>query len=448
MSRKNKEKKRQLQEQARLLFYNRQLTNSKIAEALGCSVRTVIRWKFQSTIPIEKIASEPKRKRIRQRHYSVQIFDRIRTLKEKNPTFSSPIIFRQIQEEFKEPIPSESTIRKYLLSQGFHFKQILNRQGYIKFQRDKPNELWQIDLAGGQFLQGLGTVFLVLILDDCSRYILTAQYFQDQKEMNVLQVIKDAVVTYGRPLELFSDNGTQFKNTMGENHTRYLNLLFSLDIKPIFSKKNHPQSKGKIERIFETINQSFLMRLRGELNQDSPILLSELNNRFQIWMKWYNEEKPHRSLPHRKPPYQFYWDKEKRIYRPLESQVDWNQWINAYNARKVNKYNQIQFQTHHITIPPGYVGCWMDVLHLEDRFEIYHQSTLLCTYMKTADEYFPSLSPETRIIAENGIIRYNCQWYSIDYKLAGKKVEIQESDMGQTLLVYLDKVLIKRLSTK
>jgi len=63
--------------------------------------------------------------------------------------------------------------------------------------------------------------------------------------------------------------------------------------------------------------------------------------------------------------------------------VDWNHWINAYEERKVNKYNEISYFTHILKIPPGYVGCRVEILHLEDRFEIYHHETLISTVMKT-----------------------------------------------------------------
>jgi transposase InsO family protein len=445
---KKKSNKNQLKERARLLYYNKGLKNYEIAEVLNCSTRTVIRWKFESFLPKETRESQIKSPRHRLRHFDSTIFDRIHELKEKNPGFTATLIYRQIQEEFKIKIPSESTVRKFLVMQGFHFKKVNNREGYIKFQRDAPNELWQIDIAGGQMIKGLGMVYLVAILDDCSRYIVGAQYFLDQKGKNVIQVIRDAVITYGRPQELFADNGTQFKNTIGENNTQYVNLLISIDIKPIFARKHHPQSKGKIERIFGTVIQEFLLPLRATLEETSKITISELNQRLKDWIQWYNEKKPHRSLPHRKPPAILYWDDTKRMTRPLETQVDWNQWLNAYDERKINKYNEILYQTHNLKLPPGYVGCVVDVLPLEDRFEMYHHGQLICTVKKNHEEYYPSKAPIFRTLAANGIFHYKSHWYSVDYKLAGKKVEIQEGDEGRTLLVYLDKILIKCLSVK
>ncbi len=446
MSRKKHSKKQQLQEQARSLFYNKHLSNQAIAESLGCSIRTIIRWKQKAVGCRDPCAIAPKHQQSRQRKYNSVIFDRMCELKTQNPNWTVPIIHQTLVESFKT-CPSESSIRKYLVAKGFRFKHTPNRQGYIKFQREKPNELWQIDIAGPQSLKGLGIVYLILIIDDCSRFIVSAQYFQDQKVMNVLQVIRNAVMEYGRPQEMFSDNGRQFRSMVGEQQTRYVNLLYSLDIKPSFSRRQHPQSKGKVERVFETVNKNFLLKLRAELLHLSPIFLYDLNTRLQQWVKWYNEEKPHRSLPLRKPPITVF-QKTNRIYRPLESQIDWNQWINAYIERKVTKYNEIAYQTQNIKIPPGFVGCRVQLLHLVDRFEIYHQDQLISTVLKSPDTYFLPKSQVIRSIAQNGTVQYNKQWYSIDYKLRGKKVEIQESEDGRTLLVYLDKILIKRLSVK
>jgi len=42
-------------------------------------------------------------------------------------------------------------------------------------------------------------------------------------------------------------------------------------------------------------------------------------------------------------------------------------------------------------------------------------------------------------------IMYKGKPYSIDYKLAGKTVEVQEINDGKNLLVYLNGVLLKTL---
>ena len=60
---------------------------------------------------------------------------------------------------------------------------------------------------------------------------MAAEYFKDQKGLNVLKTIRNAVMAYGRPNQIFADNGTQFKNLIGELGTKYTRLLEILDIK-------------------------------------------------------------------------------------------------------------------------------------------------------------------------------------------------------------------------
>ena len=60
---------------------------------------------------------------------------------------------------------------------------------------------------------------------------MAAEYFKDQKGLNVLKTIRNEVMVYGRPNQIHADNGTQFKNLIGELGTKYTRLLEILDIK-------------------------------------------------------------------------------------------------------------------------------------------------------------------------------------------------------------------------
>ncbi len=137
--------KRKKQQDAFLLCYNKGLSNEEIARQLNCSVRTICRWKKQANQSVSSVSQPQKRKYTRARHFSLEVFNRMMVLKKESPQRSAQLIFLKLQTEFPARFPSESTIRKYLVGQGFQFKKIQNRQGYIKFQRKSPNELWQIE---------------------------------------------------------------------------------------------------------------------------------------------------------------------------------------------------------------------------------------------------------------------------------------------------------------
>lgn len=149
----------------------------------------------------------------------------------------------------------------------------------------------------------------------------------------------------------------------------------------------------------------------------------------------------------RAPPAKRFFQ-EPRISRPLESLVDWNQWINTFSHRKVTKYNQISFKGEKIAIPPGYAGCGVALLETPNLIEIYYRDALVCSHQKQPVNIIINQRRHIRTIAQAGTIKYQKHCYTIDYKLAGKKVEIKEGVGGQELLIYLDSILIKRLSRK
>jgi hypothetical protein len=105
----------------------------------------------------------------------------------------------------------------------------------------------------------------------------------------------------------------------------------------------------------------------------------------------------------------------------------------------------LSFKGISINLPSGYVGCQVELLDFDDRIEFYWQQQLIMTHSKISVDFHPAKRPIYRRIAQNGTIQYRKQWINIDYKLAGKKVEIKESSSAKELLLYLDQVLIKRV---
>ncbi len=430
------------------MYHNKGLTNTEIAKIFGISPRTVIRWKQSKKDTDPSVCQKPKQKRKRKRKHLDSTFKRILELKEEMPGRSASGIHRLLLQELHSKTPSESTIRKYLRDEGFSRKKSVRRKGYIKFERGKPNDLWQIDIAGVQTVGNLGKLYLIAILDDCSRFIVGAQYFPSQIGVNVLTVVRDAIMGYGCPNQILADNGSQFRNVTSDLSNKYTRLLTSLDIEPIYSKPYHPQSKGKLERWFGTVNKMFLPEGRLKVRQNPHLYLHEFNTLFRTWLEWYNYKKLHRSLPEHGVPSQRYFHHPERIYKPLTAQVDWNRWINTYVQRKVTKYNTLSYKGEKVDIPSGYAGCRLDLLELEDIIEVYYHEKIIVTYQKQPINIHPGGRRNIRTIAQSGTIQYLKNHYTIDYKLVGKKVEIKESADGKELLIYLNKILIKQLSRK
>lgn len=123
-----------------------------------------------------------------------------------------------------------------------------------KEYRHKPKHVhyhWHTDIAyvkvGGVFY------FLIMMLDGYSRFLLDWELMTDMlggTVENFVQRVKEKY-PYARP-RLINDNGSQF---ISHDFKR---LLQKLEIQQIFTRRNHPQTNGKIERMNGSVKQEAL----------------------------------------------------------------------------------------------------------------------------------------------------------------------------------------------
>ena len=197
MSKMKNKKNERLREEARELYYNKGLSIEELANRYGKSERTIYRWLSCNPEKNSLVSHKSKRKNNRPRQYPLNIFDRIEELKRELPRRSAPIMHKILQKEFPTTCPYISTIRKYVRDQGLVPEKREQKLGYIKFERKKPNDLWQIDIARVQTIGHLQKLYVIAILDDCSRYIVAAEYFKNQKGVNIIKIIRDAIMAHG-----------------------------------------------------------------------------------------------------------------------------------------------------------------------------------------------------------------------------------------------------------
>jgi hypothetical protein len=172
--------------------------------------------------------------------------------------------------------------------------------------------------------------------------------------------------------------------------------------------------------------------------------IAELNQMFWEWLAWYNAEKSHKELPHRCPPARLFYGDPKRVYRPLQSAVDWDRWVTKVKTRQVRKTNEISYKRKMYPVPPGYVGCQVEVREVGGEITIYYNDTPLVTHALETAPVVPAKAPVTRKVSHNGTIGYHGPRY-VGQKYAGTSVTVWEAEEGHVLLVYLDGVLVKEI---
>lgn len=118
---------------------------------------------------------------------------------------------------------------------------------FTKYEWPEPNMLWHVDWTDCPFTKKK----LIAFIDDYSRFIVHAEYFEHATTENTILAFANAISKHGKPQAVLSDQGTQFTPARAEKGPFTL-WCESNEIKHILGRIHHPQTNGKIERWFGT----------------------------------------------------------------------------------------------------------------------------------------------------------------------------------------------------
>jgi transposase InsO family protein len=171
-----------------------------------------------------------------------------------------------------------------------------------RFERAAPGELWQTDITYLPVPWHKGPLYLIAFLDDCSRFVVGWGHFSHPRQEIALEVLEGAILRFGRPQEVLSDQGRQFFAWRGKS--AFQKLLAREGIAHVVARAHHPQTLGKVERLWETVKREFWDRVR-------PRDLEEARERLKHFFAHYNHFRPHQSLEGQVPADRFFSVKEE-----------------------------------------------------------------------------------------------------------------------------------------
>jgi transposase InsO family protein len=125
-----------------------------------------------------------------------------------------------------------------------------------RFERARPNQLWQTDLFTFLLKRENRRVWMVAFMDDHSRFIVGFGIYASSSGALVREVLEAAIANFGAPEELLSDNGPQYHTWRGKS--AFTQLLERRGIKHIVARPRHPQTLGKVERFWGTLWRELL----------------------------------------------------------------------------------------------------------------------------------------------------------------------------------------------
>lgn len=109
------------------------------------------------------------------------------------------------------------------------------------------------------------------IIDDKSRKIVAAHFYNNDNGANFQQTLKHAIAVNGIPLKLYVDNGSPYKND------QLTFICGELGIVLLHAPVRDGAAKGKIERFNRTLRIKFLNCIEDSVLEDIDTINSALS---------------------------------------------------------------------------------------------------------------------------------------------------------------------------
>jgi Integrase core domain len=143
-------------------------------------------------------------------------------------------------------------------------------------------------------------VKVVTAVDDHSRYCVIAKVAERATSPAVCLALAEALVRFGVPEEITTDNGKQFTDRFGKHGSRNGEVLFDKicrhnGITHRLTAPASPNQNGKVERFHGTFRPDFI-DLAGPFTS-----VPEAQAAVDTWVQHYNADRPHQALDEKVP---------------------------------------------------------------------------------------------------------------------------------------------------
>ena len=254
--------------------------------------------------------------------------------RDRHPAWGARKLQRVLVNNGYSSVPCKSTIENILKRNNrIEPEASAAATPFCRFERERPNELWQMDYKGNFSMLDGKRCYPLTMTDDHSRFCLCLHADTHFDYAAFLPVFTRVLEEYGLPSAILCDNGQPWGDSHG-GITPFDVWMMRLDVLPTHGRPFHPQTQGKEERFHRTMKRELLSRRPFENTEDAQ-------RAFAAWRQEYNCERPHEALgldvpaKHYKP--------SKRTLREADKPVEYD---TGSRLRKVNCKGYLSIQQH------------------------------------------------------------------------------------------------------
>ena len=212
-------------------------------------------------------------------------------------------IVRVLTPVLKGNTPSASGVYKILKRNGLNRLKKQMKENKRKIIKEKAGELVHADahyLSKDLLLTDRKRRYLVGIIDDATR-IAWAEVVDDIKALTVtfstMRLFNVMLSEYNiQTKELLTDNGSEYGPKVSKNKREhpFERMLMEVGVKHRYTRPYRPQTNGKIERFWRTLNEDLIC----ETTFDN---IEEFKKELLEYLYYYNYERPHQALNGKTP---------------------------------------------------------------------------------------------------------------------------------------------------
>lgn len=203
-----------------------------------------------------------------------------------------------LRPELKQFTPSPSGVYNILKRHGMNRLKPKMKQEKRKIIKEKAGELGHIDthyLNKGIVHNDNKRYYLVCLIDSCTR-IAWAEVIEDLKSLTTMFAVLKCLNILSDHYqikfeEVLTDNGPEFgkKESKKKREHPFERMLMEIGIKHRYIRPYRPQTNGKVERFWRTIEEDLFEETYFES-------LDHLKEELLQYMYYYNHERPHQGV--------------------------------------------------------------------------------------------------------------------------------------------------------
>lgn len=186
------------------------------------------------------------------------------------------------------------TIRLIMTAEGLWTPRKHRQPDYrsCRPRKEYYGEMQQFDGSYEHWLEGRGNtgeICLLAAIDDATGIITHAKFVSDEGTLPVFSFWQEYLLKHGKPRSIYLDRlrtyGNDLKPDDEEILTQFRRAMKELAIEPIVA--HSPQAKGRIEKLFKTLQDRLIkeLRLKGvsDINPANQFLEEE-------FLPWFNDK--------------------------------------------------------------------------------------------------------------------------------------------------------------